>query len=678
MKELPFRQIHLDFHTAPEISGVGSAFDPSAFAARLKRAHVDSISMFARCHHGMIYYDSKLSPERVHPGLVRKELLREQIEACHAAGIRAPVYITVQWDIFTARQHPEWLARKEDGSVNDQKPYEAGFYGTLCVNTPYRDWLKAHTAEVLDTLPVDALFFDIVQIKDCSCESCRRGMAAEGLDAHDKAQRLGYAERMLNGFMEDMTAFVKKRNPECGIFYNRGHVGTSHRASAASFTHFELESLPSGGWGYMHFPLTMRYARTLGLDCMSHTGKFHTSWGDFHSFKNQAALEFECFHMLALNAKCLIGDQLEPKGELSAPVYELVGKVYEQVEAKEAWCRGAKAMTEIGLLTPEEFVGTEGIELDHSLIGAGRMLAEGGHQFDVLDSKSDIFRYKVLVLPDSIPVSPAFAAKLGSFIDKGGSLIASFESGLDESGTGFALDALGVTVMDRQAEDFRGKPVRGLHYERGDYSDYLLPRGAIGRGLPETEHVMYMKGLMVEAGPGTEVLADAILPTFDRDYRHFCSHRQAPSSGKRGYAGIVKKGRAIYFAHPIFKQYDRNAPRWCKRLFLNAIAMLLPEPVLRHDGPSGVITALNDQPAERRLVAHLLYYVPERRSMDIDVIEDVVPLRDIGLSLNLAGRTIKRVRLAPQGTELPFGMKAERLELRIPLIAGHQMISLEY
>ena len=39
----------------------------------------------------------------------------------------------------------------------------------------------------------------------------------------------------------------------------------------------------------MHFPLTARYARNLGIDCVSHTGKFHTSWGDFHSFKNKAA-----------------------------------------------------------------------------------------------------------------------------------------------------------------------------------------------------------------------------------------------------------------------------------------------------------------------------------------------------------------------------------------------------
>ena len=47
------------------------------------------------------------------------------------------------------------------------------------------------------------------------------------------------------------------------------------------------------------------------------TGKFHTSWGDFHSLKNVAALEFEAFRMLSFGFACSIGDQLEPCGRLN-------------------------------------------------------------------------------------------------------------------------------------------------------------------------------------------------------------------------------------------------------------------------------------------------------------------------------------------------------------------------
>jgi hypothetical protein len=49
---MPFRQVHLDFHTSEQIPGVGSRFDGERFAETLKRAHVNSITCFSRCHHG--------------------------------------------------------------------------------------------------------------------------------------------------------------------------------------------------------------------------------------------------------------------------------------------------------------------------------------------------------------------------------------------------------------------------------------------------------------------------------------------------------------------------------------------------------------------------------------------------------------------------------------------------
>jgi hypothetical protein len=73
-----------------------------------------------------------------------------------------PIYITVQWDHFTATRHPEWVAEDAEGRVIGTPPSEAGFYQALRVNTPYREFLKDHTAEVLDTSPTDGLFFDIV------------------------------------------------------------------------------------------------------------------------------------------------------------------------------------------------------------------------------------------------------------------------------------------------------------------------------------------------------------------------------------------------------------------------------------------------------------------------------------------------------------------------------------
>ncbi len=660
--ELRFRQIHLDFHTSEAIAGIGSKFDADAYADTLAAAHVDSVTTFARGHHGWLYYRSERFPERIHPHLAC-DLLPEQIAACHARDIRVPIYITVQWDQFSAEAHPEWLIVGPEGTLGRENPESVcrpGFYRFMCLNSPYVDFLKEMTLEVLETMDVDGIFFDIVQPRSCCCTHCRSDMIASGLDPADPAERRRFAADVITRFTAEMTAFVREKAPDATIFYNSGHIGPAHRASADAFTHWELESLPSGGWGYMHFPLTQHYARNLGKPTLGMTGKFHTAWGDFHSFKNRPALEFECFHMLALNAACSIGDQLAPDGEICPHTYELIGSVYGQVAAKEPFCRRATAVTEIAVLTPEEFADDDkNIRCLPSAIGATRMLQELRHQFDTLDSACDLDGYKLLILPDEVPVSNELAAKINAFVDGGGKLLASCRAGLTPAGDAFALDALGVRLVG----DAPFSP------------DFLVPNERIGSSLPPTEHVMYRRGMEVAPADGAEVLADVNVPYFNRTWRHFCSHRHTPSAHRRGYPGAVATPAAVYFAHPVFTQYSDNAPRWCKLLVADAIDRLLGEPLVRVDAPSGLLAMLNEQADPARLVLHLLYYVPERRG-SFDVIEDIVPLHDVRVSVN-PGREIAAVRTAPEGEPLAFQTTdAGRVEFTLPRLEGHQMIEL--
>jgi hypothetical protein len=399
---------------------------------------------------------------------------------------------------------------------------------------------------------------------------------------------------------------------------------------------------------------------------MGMTGKFHTAWGDFHSLKNRAALEFECFTMLAMNAKCSIGDQLHPRGVMDEATYELIGKVYEQVAEKEAWCENATALTDIGLLSTEEFAFKETDE-DTSqrtpvpMMGAIRMLQEGKQQFDILDSKSDFTSYKVLVLPDEIPIDQSLKAKLEDYVRQGGALIASYHSGLSPDHTDFASDIFGLQLKGE-----------------APYSpDFLkLDGSGIGAGLPETELVMYQKGMEVATNDARPLLM-ANVPYFNRTWEHFSSHRHTPSAGKEGYPAVTQKGKVIYFMHPLFTQYAANAPRWCREVFLNAMNTLLPEPLIKTQGaPTSTIASINRQAHQSRLVLHLLNYIPERRGNDFDTVEDVLPVRGISLSLNVPDK-ISKVTLVPQGEVLNFRENGGRLAFDLPEIKGHQMVELK-
>ena len=103
-----FRQIHLDFHTSEKIPGIGSAFSKEQFQRALKLGHVNSITVFSKCHHGWAYHPSLAN--EIHPNL-SFDLLGAEIEAAHEIGVKTPVYLSAGFDEKMARRRPEWLRR---------------------------------------------------------------------------------------------------------------------------------------------------------------------------------------------------------------------------------------------------------------------------------------------------------------------------------------------------------------------------------------------------------------------------------------------------------------------------------------------------------------------------------------------------------------------------------------
>lgn len=110
--ELPFRQIHLDFHTSDLIPDVGADWNPDEFAGTLRSAHVNSINVFAKCHHGYAYYATRIATP--HPSL-KVDLLGDMVRVCRASNIAINYYYSLVWDVATAREHPEWRAVDRNG-----------------------------------------------------------------------------------------------------------------------------------------------------------------------------------------------------------------------------------------------------------------------------------------------------------------------------------------------------------------------------------------------------------------------------------------------------------------------------------------------------------------------------------------------------------------------------------
>ena len=154
-----FRQVHLDFHTSGLIPNVGGNFDKEQFKTALTVGHVNSITLFAKCHHGWAYYPSKVN--EMNEGLNGFDLLGAQLEACKEIGVNAPVYLSAGFDEKEAVRHPEWQLFNKDGTTAGGGFANKATWHLLCYNTAYLEHLLSEIEEVMQMYNPSGIFLDI-------------------------------------------------------------------------------------------------------------------------------------------------------------------------------------------------------------------------------------------------------------------------------------------------------------------------------------------------------------------------------------------------------------------------------------------------------------------------------------------------------------------------------------
>ena len=669
MTSFQTRQVHLDFHTSEHISGVGSDFDAERFAATLKQAHVGGVTLFAKCHHGWSYYDTTLGKR--HPHLAF-DLLRAQYDACLAAGIAVEIYVSAGWDERNAFLHPEWRGITPDGTFRSPRArnlVEAG-WKDLCFNTPYLDTVCEQVREVGRLFPQAAgIFLDILRVEDCCCSHCLRSMAEAGLDWMNPAHRRRQALATRDRYYLAATQAARSLGTAARVFHNTSHLAPGESSVFEHFSHFELESLPTGGWGYDHLPMSAAYARTLGKPYLGMTGKFHTFWGEYGGYKHPNALRYECALMLALGAACSIGDQLDPNGRIDESTYRLIGAAYAEVEAKEPWCVGSEAVSDVAVFSPSGHQrpgATDWASRRHPVdAGCARLLCESQVLFDVVDRESDLRPYKLLILPDVIRFDAALTQIVQAYLAQGGKLLLSGESGLHAPCDGFAIE-VGAEHLGHSPFD----------------PDYMLPIKEFQAEHVASPMVMYAASQRIRVSSGRS-LGQVYDPYFNRTAQHFCNHLHTPRRPEpSGFdCGVITPQR-IYFAHPVFSIYRDKGSVAHKQVVQRAIDHLLGQGrSIETNLPSYGRVSLRHQPVERRHIVHLLCAVPMNRGtvmgQPIEVVEDITPMHEVAVVVR-SSANFARATLEPQGSALALDQVPGGVRFTLPRLDMHQMVVLHH
>jgi hypothetical protein len=666
-----FRQIHLDFHTSAQCQDVGVDFDPQTFVKTLQSGHVNQINIFGRCHHGYSYYPTQVG--RMHPNL-KFDLLGRMIETLHGADIVCPIYMTVKWDDLAGSLHPEWVCVNKQGQMVMRPPL-LGQWGwtTLDVTTPYADYLAAQIDELFERYgsEVDGIWFDICFPVPNYSPAGMQKMVTGGVNPEDDAAVYRFWRDQDIKFFERMTRLVHTRNEKAFIFYN-GTVTTEMGELLPYHTHFEVESLPTSGgaWGYMHFPIVGRQARTYGREVIGMTGRFHRSWSDFGGLKTSDQLDYECGTIMAAGARICVGDQLHPRGALDPAVYRMIGRSYARVEALEPWLEDAKPAAEVAVLAlgkpSEDKIGIGAHSPDAE--GAGQVLLEGGIQFDVVDQQADLGQYPALILPDSAVLDDAWRSKLNEYLQFGGKLVLSGSAALDPQTGRFVLPQVPVEYLGQV-------PTVPCYL----YPDETL--AGVSELATDYGYVFYQQAHLVKPFGEARPLGDIRRALFNRSWEHFTGHQHAPYGDSLGAPVAVLGENVLYFAAPLFSGF-RDDDYWAYRqMALNALRGILPAALLIPSAPGWVEFTLHTQPSNTdhpmRRIVHIVAYHPRRSFQSVAHVDQGALTAGLSFSLRLDSFQPQRVYLAPDGQSLEYSIQDGYLQVNLPPVGIHSVVVVE-
>ena len=639
------RCVHLDFHTSPAIEGIGERFNKKKFTETIKNAKIELMTVFAKCHHGYTYYPSKVGT--MHPHL-KFNLLKEEIEAIHEAGAKAPIYIPIGWSKKDADEHPEWCqvdfrTKKTAymGTVptgNPDAPFGDCSWCELCPNGKYLDYLVALTREVCENFDVsDGVFYDIcTRGEACVCQSCREGMLKMGLNPESLEDAKQYNTLGRIKMMKTLTGVVHEYKKNAPVFYN-GSANMARPEFHPLQTHFELEDLPTAWGGYDLMPLRAKFFEKYGKLYLGMTGKFHRDWGEFGGFKNKEALRYECADMLSVGASISVGDHLHPSGEIDDSTYAIIGHAFDYVSKIDKYSENTAAFCDLAIWTSGVY---------NSDIGASKLLQVIQLEYDVVSSGDDISGYKCIILPDRVKLSDADKLRLKSFSENGGAIVASYESAFDE---------LGITKLEPSRAD--------KDFIKCELDEITTP------------FLSYSSAYKVKC-EGGEVLAEVYEPYFNRTEGHFCGHKNTPYKlSAEDYPALIKKGNVIYFAHPVFNAYNSSGSYALERYIINAIDKVYKRAIVTRELPSCARVRLRRAKNGDFFALHLLYAPPVNRG-NVCLLPDFPKLHDVEITLTV-NKKISYVTSEPDKENIKFTQNGDKITVYVPPFSLHKLIILK-
>jgi hypothetical protein len=395
----------------------------------------------------------------------------------------------------------------------------------------------------------------------------------------------------------------------------------------------------------------------------------------------------------------------QPNGGLRKSYIDLIEPIYRAVEEREPYVKDHRPIRYAAIVysetsqtyyrrnDPERSIlpHLEGLFETLQKLHIPVEFIEAGMDLNLVALK----KFRIVILPNTAILTDPQVEALTDYVRQGGSLLATYETGLyDERGL--------------QQSDFALSEVLGLHFGKqhndkwteetanGEAGAYLAPKGDFLADLqaalaPDQNHTLHMPGPFIEVRPTGGESRATLAPVGPRSLGEFIQARATQTDFPAVHVNRFGRGKAAYLSNPLYKMIKiplvTNANTYPKKQHLQwpfarsegwvlevtreLLEELAPNPPIRVVGPHHLECTFYEQPEEDRIVVHLLNGA----------------VRQLGKTYPIGSATIKiRKDLAdgrvpflvwPQQANLRAEEIGDTLEVRIPETEVHQIVIFE-
>jgi hypothetical protein len=665
------RYVHLDFHT-PGFVNVGEKFDAKEFGNTLKEARVNTIAVFALCHHGYTYFPSEIGVQ--HPRL-QCDLLGGMSEELRTRGVQNIVYFSQNVNETLSASRPECVAINAEGKPVNSQILLSGdelYWTWLCPNRG--DWIDSYflplIRETLEKYPADGIFIDMAGYlpQSCYCESCKAKMKAEGLDINDPDEHSDFLCRTNQEVARKVRRLLDEIKP--GMRFLEGAFNRLGDADLAKgvLSEFYLETLPVQ-CGWFRFPFLARYFRNIGLPVLGMTGRFLKNWGDFGTLKTAHQLKVEVGAHLTAGLPSAVGDHMNCNGQLNKAVYKVIGEAFKFLEERQHYCVGGKPEKEIIIPLPRRLSANSATLAKQAkssfnpmtaTIGLSKMLTELHYQWDISSPDTDYNDYGAIILNHS----SCEREDLQQIIDavKNGALLIACHEGLKAK----------TPEATSELQEFLSISSLELLEDPGCF--YQVKASELNSDIPDMPIYTHTRTYRMELDTEMTTLSDLLLSPVVRSREAFYGHFHGIPDKHAGSAVAVKKvgkGHVLVISPSLFFSYMQTGHVHHLNLVRNILERYYPRERrrLKSDAPGIVELALSRK--DGNIVLQAVPFVVGRRHTDsFETLNDPVAIHGVNVAVK-PGFTPSQIVDPINKVDIDFNKHGDWIHFELPAFDEH-------